>query len=576
MEKNIILPRFMAFFLFATVSLAQSSGSEIFVNQIGYLPGQIKLAAVTAEADSFSLFSIDKQEIVLTEKLTEPKYWKYSDEEIRFADFTEINSAGKYKIIVNGKESFPFIIGADIYSEISKASLKAFYYQRASAELPEKYAGKWARKCGAPDTAVIVHATAAGKGRPEGSKINESGGWFDAGDYNKYTVSAGITIYTLLLSYNLFPGYFAETSTGIPESKDDLPDILNEIVWEIRWLMKMQDPNDGGVYHKTTYENFQPIVMPSEIKAERFVVGKSTSASLNFAAVLSYAVPAFAKYENLLPGFADSCLEMSQRAWLWAVENPEKYFTENPEGFFTGVYGDKDLKDEFMWAGIELFRATKDSSYLRFLDKLGEMVVDSLYWKHVANLGVITVVTDGASFENVSGDFNEMEKIFKRTVENIYNNYEKSPYKISNQVFKWGGNSNLLNQTVMLLTAYEIYGEERYLNAAISNADYVLGRNPLNVCYVTGFGSKSPMNIHHRISAADGVKEPSPGLVVGGPNPNYLRDAGKGNYPSLLPAKCYLDSWESYSTNEVAINWNAPLVFVLSAIDFFTNYNFNK
>ncbi len=488
----------------------------------------------------------------------------------RTADFSAVAEPGKYKIIVGNVESFPFEIKDKVYENVAKAALKAFYYQRASAALPEKYAGKWARKFAVPDTAVIVHKSAASQGRKAGSVISAPKGWFDAGDYNKYIVNSAITTYTLILLYETFPEAFKSVKINIPESSNNTPDILDEILWNIRWMMKMQDPADGGVYHKLTYANFQPYVMPDEITAPRFVVGKSTSAALDFSATLAHFSLALRKNNPELKLLSDSCLLMAKNAWNWAVKNPDVHF-HNPQDIYTGEYADNFLLDNFFWAGIELFHATKDKSYLRYMNRLSEMVTDSLYWAHVAMLGILTALNNqgDAAFEG----YENLEKVFRNAVNNIYKNYLNSPYKISLDVFKWGSNGNLLNETLILLNAYKLYGKKEYLDAAISNADYILGKNPVNICYVTDFGSKFPMNIHHRISIADGVKEPVPGFVVGGPNPNDVSDIGAYKYPSLLPAKCYADNENSYSTNEVAINWNAPLVFVMFSIENFMQRN---
>ena len=119
---------------------------------------------------------------------------------------------------------------------------------------------------------------------------------------------------------------------------------------------------------------------------------------------------------------------------------------------------------------------------------------------------------------------------------------------------------------MMLLLGNHFLDNKKYLDVAISNVDYVLGKNPLAKSFVTGFGKDTPMNLHFRLSGSDGIKEPIPGFVVGGPQPNNVDDdCGRDKYPTLIPAKCYLDSECSYSTNEVAINWNAPLVFVLNS-----------
>ncbi len=566
------------FILFLFVFSLLFAEGNIFVNQIGYFPRAVKIAVVTCDADSFYVVSNASGKIVFRGKLSSPQYWAASGENVKLADFTALNIGGNYKIVAENVESYPFEISSGVWNEISEAALKAYYYQRASVALPEKYAGKWARTLGLPDTAVFVHSSAASDERPEGTVISAPGGWFDAGDYNKYTVSASVTAYTLTLLYEFFPDEFGNVSVKIPESGNNLPDILDEILWNARWMMKMQDPSDGGVYHKLTCREFQPYVMPAEVHAKRFVVGKSTVAALDFAAALSHLSVALKNHNPELKELADSCLIMAKAAWNWAKKNPNVHF-RNPPDIYTGEYSDETLTDNFFWAGVELYFATRDTAYLCNLDKLDEMETDSLYWARVANLGILTVMNGEPAVRNKIPNANEMENVFRSAVDRIYNENKKSPYVISLDVFKWGSNANLLNQTLMLLAAYEFYGEQKYLDAAITNTDYVLGKNPVNICYVTGFGSVSPHNIHHRISIADGIKEPVPGLLVGGANPYYLIDCGKEKYPSLLPAKCYLDDVESYSTNEVAINWNAPLVFSLFAIDFFLEkkeLSFNK
>src|SRR5690606_23356989 len=128
---------------------------------------------------------------------------------------------------------------------------------RASMELEEEYAGAWSRPAGHPDTQVEIHTSAAGKDRPAGTFIPSPGGWYDAGDYNKYIVNSGITTGTLLSAYEDFPAYFNALELKIPESKNNLPDLLDEVLYNLRWMLSMQDPADGGVYHKLTTADFE-------------------------------------------------------------------------------------------------------------------------------------------------------------------------------------------------------------------------------------------------------------------------------------------------------------------------------
>jgi endoglucanase len=121
------------------------------------------------------------------------------------------------------------------------------------------------------------------------------------------------------------------------------------------------------------------------------------------------------------------------------------------------------------------------------------------------------------------------------------------------------------NQGVLLMMAHALTGDDAYLHAATDALDYLLGRNATGYSFVTGHGSRPPLNPHHRPSRADGVGAPVPGLLVGGPNPG--REDGCTTYPSTLPARSYTDTWCSYASNEIAINWNAPLVFLAVAVE---------
>lgn len=137
--------------------------------------------------------------------------------------------------------------------------------------------------------------------------------------------------------------------------------------------------------------------------------------------------------------------------------------------------------------------------------------------------------------------------------------------------FVWGSNSVGLNQAMMLIQAYRLNGNRDYLNAAQYLLDYVLGRNAVGMSFVTGFGENPTMHPHHRPSQADGIDNPVPGFLAGGPQPDQQdKNDCPVAYPSSLPAKSYLDHDCSYASNEIAINWNAPLVYVSAALEVLT------
>jgi endoglucanase len=130
--------------------------------------------------------------------------------------------------------------------------------------------------------------------------------------------------------------------------------------------------------------------------------------------------------------------------------------------------------------------------------------------------------------------------------------------------YNWGGNSTAGNQGILLVRAYLLSGDKKYIDYAVTNLDYMLGRNATGFCFVTGLGSKSPMFPHHRQSTGDGVVEPVPGLIVGGPNAS-MQDRCAYEFKETETA--YSDTDCSYASNEIAINWNAPIVYLANAIE---------
>jgi len=160
----------------------------------------------------------------------------------------------------------------------------------------------------------------------------------------------------------------------------------------------------------------------------------------------------------------------------------------------------------------------------------------------------------------------EAQKVLVDFANQLVEKSNGSPYRVSLDIFNWGSNSDVANMGVIKMVAYQITSDKKYLNSAQTDIDYLLGRNATGYCFVTGFGGKQVMNIHHRPSGADGVAAPYPGFLSGGPNTVVLTDCPDVTR-STFPAKSFVDQECSYSTNEIAINWNAPLFFLLGAMD---------
>lgn len=480
-------------------------------------------------------------------------------------------------MVVPGKgESYAFEIEPKVLCSLTKGLIKGFYFQRMSTPLLPQYAGKWARAEGHRDTHVLIHPAAASPNRPAGTEISCPRGWYDAGDYNKYVVNSGITMGTLLSLYEDFPAYFDTLNLNIPESSDHAPDLLNEILWNLRWMLTMQDPEDGGVYNKVTSPNFDGFVMPSEAVAPRYVVPKGTAATLDFAAVMAQAGRVFGRFEKVFPGLADSCMKAAVKAWKWALVNPRVEYDQNRMNrefkpvINTGGYGDSDFTDEFIWAAAELYISTKDISYYKSVNMFLDTLMPLPSWGDVRLLGYYTLARFGKSLTgDAAKDFPVLKNRIVRDADEMTEGVSERSYQTvmgkSAKDFVWGSNSVAANEGIELIQAYRLTGDKKYLDGALGNLDYIMGRNATGYSFVTGFGHKTPMHIHHRQSEADGIEDPVPGLLAGGPNPG--QQDGCKTYPSKIPDESYTDSVCSYASNEVAINWNAPAAYLAGAID---------
>jgi len=213
---------------------------KIRLNQIGFYPNASKIAVVLInKKGNFTLQAEDKK-VVYKGQLKKSGQPDFAGQYTWIADFSAFSKPGKYVINVPGLgTSYPFSISRNVHQQVADATIKAFYFMRASTPLLEKYAGKWHRAMGHPDNKVLVHASAVSEGRPEGAIVSSPRGWYDAGDYNKYIVNGGITTYTLLSLFEDFPEYMKTVKLNIPESGNGIPDLLNETLWNLRWMLTM-------------------------------------------------------------------------------------------------------------------------------------------------------------------------------------------------------------------------------------------------------------------------------------------------------------------------------------------------
>lgn len=438
---------------------------------------------------------------------------------------------------------------------ITATLARSFYFQRCSKAIQGSFAGQWRREAGHPDTEVKVHLSATTESRKEGTTLRLPGGWYDAGDYGKYCGPTAFATWSFLHLLEANPA-MRTLQVNIPESENELPDLLDEGLVGVRFLLAAQ-AEDGSVPHKLTAIRHASIVMPAQDKDTRYLIGLSAPTTFTFAAAMAKASRICAEYSAELPGLADSCLAASVKAFDWAMQHQEVTF-RNPTGIHTGEYKDLVVEDEREWARLELWITTGDRQY-RKPEALYEIVETrnpfhgDATWKAMLSLTLHQRLL-GASEKKQWRD--QLTWRSNRMKEYARFNPYGVPLGFNAYDFNWGSNAILARQGIWWAMTAAWTRNQAWLHRSHHVGEYLLGMNPLDLCFITGLGERSPTNIHHRPSFADGVPEPIPGLMVAGPQ-SVVRQQDCESYPSELPALRYADEWCSYTTNEIAINWNA-------------------
>ena len=550
-------------------------------NHVGYAPKGPKFFLLACNAADnplkemqpwFDVFA-ENGERVYGAAMVEKGPCTYTDEFVWEGDFSSLESVGRYRIsVIDTKgnvlaESKFFEVSDRLVLEQLSSTLRSFYFQRSGVELTPDRAGKWARPAAHLDDCIEFHPSMERVGT-----WNAHGGWYDAGDYGKYIVNGGVSVASLLLAAE-----FAD-DRRVTFSNADFFDagsfranLLEEVRFELEFFLRMQD-DDGGVFFKVSPVRWDGFVSPSQSDAlqKRQILGKSTTSTLNFAGVLAQAHRVFA---NVYPSFAQKCLDASIRAYRWAVENPDVTYPHNTEG--SGGYGDERYDDEFFWARAMLFREVCgkvkvcsdcdrdgcDHFRNRLLSDMEKCPLDlGITWRDTQNLGWIAL-----ALQSVDPDLQvRARNTLKVVADEIVKLASEDPYGLSIRRFIWGSNGEIANHALTLFLVNEWFPSAVYVDYAKRMLDFIFGKNPVNCCFVTGSAWSSPKFIHHRISHSDGIEEPIPGLVVGGINADRQDLHRFAHYPGPQPGFSYTDERCSFASNEVAINWNAPLVAALS------------
>ena len=580
------------------ISFTNAEVLSIRLNQLGYPPSFSKSATIVDNAATPLPWQLknDTGEVVASGQTIVYGRDEASGDHVHIADFTPCKKEGAgYTLHVGSAGSHPFRIDRAVFTRLKYDALAFFYHSRSGMAISLPYAGnsRWTRPAG--------HAgTSPNKGDTDvpcapdtecSYRLDVRGGWYDAGDQGKYVVNGGIAVWTLLNQFERAKYFgsiepFADGKLSIPENSNRIPDLLDEARWEVEFLLRMQVPKDqpkaGMVHHKVHDANWTELPTRPDLDPQpRELRPPSTAATLNLAAVAAQSARIWKVIDS---AFASRCLSAAESAWTAAINNPAVYapYTDGTGG---GAYADNDVRDEFYWAAAELFITTGKYRYLDYLlqspyhkhlrknlpPEIDNGTNTSMTWNTVDALGSISLAIVPNSLP--SSDIAVIRKSIVAAADIYLSVGDKQGYGVlflHTSGYPWGSNSFILNNGIILALAYEFTKKQVYLNGSAEALNYVLGRNAMDKSYVSGYGSNPLQNPHHRFWAHQKdtrFPPPYPGAISGGPNSALQDPVATSQLKGCTPQKCYIDDIMSYSTNEVAINWNAPLAWLIAFLD---------
>ncbi len=535
----------------------------VTTNQVGYNVNSDKMVFTTDTSEkTFEVINADTDKSVYSGKFGKAVKDQGTEAEVKSGSFTDMKDEGTY-YIKSGKGvcTYKFKIGSGALDDIMKSAVLMLYKQRCGTATDKTAAGDFAHPACHTGSAVIYGTN---------EKKDVTGGWHDAGDYGRYVVSGAKTVQDLMLSYENYN--IKDDNYGIPESKNGIPDILDEARYELEWMMKMQDEKTGGVYHKVTCRNFPETVMPEDETDELIISPVSAAATGDFAAVMAKASRIYANYDK---DFSGETLAAAEKAWDYLKDGKNTGGFTNPDGIVTGEYPDTKTDDEIFWAASEMMLSENTDPQIEKYVKQGlglgkngedDKVTCSYGWASVGGYGISDIAN--YSGKNVKSDVKKYQAVAKKLLtddaDSIIKVADQSAYHISFAgLYTWGSNMEIADDGKELMQAYIATGDEKYKTLAADQLNYILGSNPLGYCFVTGFGTVSPKNPHHRPSQVKG--KAMDGMLAGGADSLLEDPYAKAVLKDQAPALCYADNAESYSTNEVTIYWNSALIYLLAA-----------
>ena len=542
----------------------------IVVDQFGYPTSAIKVAIIRSPRvgyDTFARYTPGEHFAVVDEaggKIVlqrAPKPWgaggidAVSGDSAWWFDFSDVTTPGVYTVVDldNRVRSYPFRIGDQVYKDVLRHAVRTFYYQRAGFEKTARTAGDaWA------DRASHLGKGQDSESRSWSDKGNASlardlrGGWYDAGDYNKYTNWAARDVIVLLRAYDENPTAFGD-DTNIAESGNGIPDILDEVKWALDWLVRMQNA-DGSFLCIQGLATGSP---PSAATGPSYYGPPTTSASLMGAAAFAYAAKIYGKQrDGKLQAFAKSLAERAKKAWSWAEAHPSVTFFNNdeakqPRSGGLGA-GQQEMNEEQrtlarFQASVYLYGLTGEDIFKSAAEAVRNTIVPDFgptQWDaEQQDTALYFVSLDGIS-ESVRAETVErfMTGMARNQDQLPAVTQEKDPYRAHMKDYVWGSNQSKAAQSRL----YELMSQRaqqpplvaQARTAALDFLHYLHGANPLGLVYLSnmkGAGATHSVSTIYHVWFSSGSANwarttlrtpgPAPGFLVGGPNPQFVVDA---------------------------------------------------
>lgn len=518
---------------------------SIRLNTLGYLPDAPKKATVLTSAKAFAVVRAADGQVALQGEVSAVIHDPDTNEEIATIDFSKLSAPGDYRIKIDGAADSPvFRVSTEVYREPFVVVTRAMYLWRCGVAVEGEWNGRHYHHAACHlDDAWLDFATG------EHEKKASTGGWHDAGDYNKYVVNAGITVSSMLRAWQDFGPVLGKIALNLPEAGGPLPEFLAETKFETDWLLTMQAP-DGSVYTKVSTEGFGGFILPEKETTARYFCPWGSPATADFVATLAQASRAFRPYDA---AYADRCLAAAKQSYAFLNAHPEHHAPDQSH-FKTGAYPTTD-PDDRLWAAAELWATTQDAEVLKDLEmrigSLGTRFDEDFDWGNVKNLGLLTYLF--SQHEGKSATLTaELQKNLLSLADTIAGKAQAHGYaRPLGSKYYWGGNGGVARQALLLEAAYRLSHDRKYRDTTLDALNHLFGRNVDGRSYVTGLGSNPPRLPHDRRSGGDDVDAPWPGYLVGGPNPH---------------AKDWKDVQSDFRQNEIAINWNGALIYALAAV----------